>query len=248
MRECIDALDAALNDTLSFDFETAEPPREAPPRERTPEQGPVGRAPVKAASASPGPPTPGVIDGQALWEELRQSAHPARTRLEPMRSGTPRMLLLLAGLAAAALAAFVWLPRYARVQPEAPTALVNGTPAAGGAAAAFSAQRTVFDSRLAPLESRGAGVWGGADFAAAKTRAAESVGAYDAGSLTLAQQRLAQASGLLDAAQRAAPAALAALGAGRLEEARAAFLRARSLRPDGTEAAEGLRRVDAVTG
>ena len=357
MRECIDALDAALNDTLSFDFETAEPPREAPPRERTPEQGPVGRAPVKAASASPAPLTPGVIDGQALWEELRQSAHPARTRLEPMRSGTPRVLLLLAGLAAAALAAFVWLPRYARVQPEAPTALVNGAPAAGGAAAAFSAQRTVFDSRLAALESRGAGVWGGADFAAAKTRAAESVGAYDAGSLTLAQQRLAQASGLLDAVERAAPAALAAqlvageralaagqqelaaqafdlaaridrqdrraalgqtrarqlsgvlplladaenaqserqyaraaqdytralsidpknaearaglarvnaalgddsyaraagegfaaLGAGRLEEARAAFLRARSLRPDGTEAAEGLRRVDAVTG
>jgi len=357
MRECIDALDAALNDTLSFDFETAEPPREAPPRERTPGQGPAGRAPVKAVSASPAPMTPGVIDGQALWEELRQSAHPARTRLEPMRSGTPRVLLLLAGLAAAALAAFVWLPRYARVQPEAPTALVNGAPAAGGAAAAFSAQRTVFDSRLAALESRGAGVWGGADFAAAKTRAAESVGAYDAGSLTLAQQRLAQASGLLDAVERAAPAALAAqlaageralaagqqelaaqafdlaaridrqdrraalgqtrarqlsgvlplladaenaqserqyaraaqdytralsidpknaearaglarvnaalgddsyaraagegfaaLGAGRLEEARAAFLRARSLRPDGTEAAEGLRRVDAVTG
>src|SRR5205814_7618124 len=47
---------------------------------------------------------------------------------------------------------------------------------------------------------------------------------------------------------RAAGGGLAALGAGRLEEARAAFLRARSLRPDGTEAAEGLRRVDAVTG
>src|SRR5437667_396655 len=187
-----------------------EPPREAPPRERTPGQGPAGRAPVKAVSASPAPLTPGVIDGQALWEELRQGAHPARTRLEPMRSGTPRVLLLLAGLAAAALAAFVWLPRYARVQPEAPTALVNGAPAAGGAAAAFSAQRTVFDSRLAALESRAAGVWGGADFAAAKTRAAESVGAYDAGSLTLAQQRLAQASGLLDAVERAAPAALAA--------------------------------------
>src|SRR2546430_11112047 len=102
MRECIDALDAALNDTLSYDFETAEPPREAPPRERTPEQGPAGRVPVKAVSASPARLTPGVIDGQALWEELRQSAHPARTRLEPMRSGTPRVLLLLAGLEARA--------------------------------------------------------------------------------------------------------------------------------------------------
>jgi eukaryotic-like serine/threonine-protein kinase len=351
MREVIDTLDAALNDTLSFDFETAEPPREAPPPQRTPEQRPAERAPGKAMSASPEPLTPESLDGQALWEELRQTASPARTRLEPMRSGTPRVLLLLAGLAAAALAAFVWLPRYARVPSEAPTALANGAPAA------FTAQRTVFDRQLAALEGRGAGVWGGADFAAAKTRAAESVGAYDAGSLTLAQQRLAQASRLLDAVERAAPAALAAqlaageralaagqqelaaqafdlaaridrqdrraalgqtrarglsgvlplladaenaqserqyaraaqdytralsidpnnaearaglarvnaalgddgyaraagegfaaLGAGRLEEARAAFLRARSLRPEGSEAADGLRRVDAATG
>ena len=189
------------------------------------------------------------------------------------------------------------------------------------------------------------------------TRAAESVGAYDAGSLALAQQRLAEASRLLEAIERAAPAALAAqlaagdralaagqqelaaqafdlaaridpqdqraaigqsrarrlsgvlplladaqnaqqeqqysraaqdytqaltldpkngqartglarataafdddsyakaagegfaaLGAGRLEEARTAFRRARSLRPNGAEALEGLRRVDAASG
>jgi len=81
------------------------------------------------------------------------------------------------------------------------------------------------------LETRGAGVWGGADFAAAKTRAAESVGAYDAGSLALAQQRLAQASGLLEAVERAAPAALTAqlaageraLSAGQQELAAQAF-------------------------
>jgi tetratricopeptide (TPR) repeat protein len=221
----------------------------------------------------------------------------------------------------------------------------------------FETDRARFDRRLAVLETRGAGVWGGADFAAAKTRAAESVGAYDAGSLALAQQRLAEASRRLGVVERAAPAALAAqlaageralgagqqelasqafdlaaridpqderaalgqsrarrlsgvlplladaenaqaarqysraaqdytqaltldpknaqartglarasaafgddsyaksagegfaaLGAGRLEEARAAFTRARSLRPNGSEALEGLQRVDATTG
>jgi hypothetical protein len=39
----------------------------------------------------------------------------------------------------------------------------------------------------------------------------------------------------------------AALGAGRLDEARAAFQRAHAARPDGAEAAEGLRRVAAAS-
>jgi serine/threonine protein kinase/tetratricopeptide (TPR) repeat protein len=166
----------------------------------------------------------------------------------------------------------------------------------------------LIDQRLAALQTRGAAVWGGADFAAARTRAAESKAARDAGDLALAEQRLTQASKLLDAVERAAPAALAAqlaggdralsarqysratqdytqalaldpanararaglaranaavgddsyakaagegfaaLGAGRLDEARAAFERARALRPDGAEAAEGLRRVAAAHG
>jgi len=372
MREIIDELDAALNDTLTFDFETAEPPRDAEPANPT---GPPDEPPAALPSvSSPSPPlralAPGVSDPHALWEELRQTVIPELPRLEPMRSPTPRALLALAGLVAAALAAFFWLPRYARL-PSAPApAPRNGAadnlappgstaaPAAtAGASARFATDRAGFDRRLAVLETRGAGVWGGADFAAAKTRAAESVGAYDAGSLALAQQRLAQASRLLEAVERAAPAALtaqlaageralsagqqelaaqafdlavridprdpraalgqsrarrlsgvlplladaenaqaareysraaqdytqvltldpknaqarlglarssaamgddsyakaagegfAALGAGRLEEARAAFTRARDLRPSGVEALEGLRRVNAVSG
>jgi eukaryotic-like serine/threonine-protein kinase len=47
---------------------------------------------------------------------------------------------------------------------------------------------------------------------------------------------------------RAAGEGFAALGAGRLDEARADFERARTLRPDGPEAAEGLKRVDAASG
>src|SRR5256885_12487318 len=49
-----------------------------------------------------------------------------------------------------------------------------------------------------------------------------------------------------DSYAKAAGEGFAALGAGRLEEARAAFTRARSLRPDGVEALEGLRRGHAA--
>jgi tetratricopeptide (TPR) repeat protein len=49
-----------------------------------------------------------------------------------------------------------------------------------------------------------------------------------------------------DAYAKAAGEGFAALGAGQLEKARRAFEKARALRPDGPEAREGLRRVDAA--
>ena len=49
-----------------------------------------------------------------------------------------------------------------------------------------------------------------------------------------------------DAYAKAAGEGFAALGAGQLEKARSAFERARALRPEGPEAREGLRRVDAA--
>jgi serine/threonine-protein kinase len=123
MREVIDELDAALNDTLTFDFETAEPPREAAPVNltRPPDQPPAPLPSVSLPGPSPGALAPGVIDGQALWEEVRQTAIPRPARLEPMRSGTPRLLLVLAGLAVAALAAFFWLPRFSSLPAETRT-------------------------------------------------------------------------------------------------------------------------------
>jgi tetratricopeptide (TPR) repeat protein len=272
MREVIDELDAALNDTLTFDFETAEPPREAPPASPTaPRDQPPAPAPsVSPPSASPGALAPGVIDGHALWEEVRHTAGPRLSRLEPMRSGTPRLLLLLAGLAGAALAAFFWLPRFSTLPAEV-RAPFNGTPTnipAPGSTAApaatadatlrfvFETDRVRFDRRLAVLETRGAGVWGGADFAAAKTRAAESVGAYDAGSLALAQQRLADAARLLGAVERAARAALAAqlaageraLGAGQQELAAQAFDLAARIDPQDERAALGQSRARRLSG
>src|SRR5207248_1887923 len=212
---------------------------------------------------------PGGVDGQGLWEELRQSAIAQRSRLEPIPSHAPRVLLVLAGLAVAAFAAFFWLPRYARLPSAAAPAPFNGVPdnarapgstaapaANSDASAGFATDRAQFDRRLAVLETRGAGVWGGADFAAAKTRAAESVGAYDAGSLALAQQRLAQASRLLEAVERAAPAALAAqlaagdraLSTGQQELAAQAFDVAARIDPQDERAALGQSRARGLSG
>jgi tetratricopeptide (TPR) repeat protein len=61
----------------------------------------------------------------------------------------------------------------------------------------------------------------------------------------LAQAEAAQGD---DNYARAAGEGFAALGAGRLAEARAAFERARTLRPTGPEALDGLKRVSAAEG
>jgi tetratricopeptide (TPR) repeat protein len=307
MREVIDWLDTSLNDTLTFDFETAEPPRNAPPANPTGDRDellaavPPGTLSIPAATvtAAPAPasrsaarerpaaPAPGVVDGQALWEEVRQAPLPLRSRLEPISRGPPRSLVVLGGLAAAAIAAFIWLPQYASLdsldrslhaaatRPASATAADSSSagtesvttdnaragavrPAGGAAPAEASpaAEQSAFDRRLAVLEARGAGIWGGADFAAARARAAESVGAHDAGSLALAQQRLAQAAQLIDKVERAAPAALAAelaegdraLAAGQPERAAQAFDLAARIDPRDQRAALGQSRARRLSG
>src|SRR6202030_1462031 len=70
MREVIDELDAALNDTLTFDFETAPPPREARPANPTrPPDQPPGPLPSPAQrtlrpAAVAAALAPRVVDGQ----------------------------------------------------------------------------------------------------------------------------------------------------------------------------------------
>jgi tetratricopeptide (TPR) repeat protein len=111
--------------------------------------------------------------------------------------------------------------------------------------------RQTFDNRLAALEARGAGVWGGPQFAAAKTRAAESVGARDAGNARLAQDRLSAALKLLDVVESKAPQALSAqvaagetaLGTGQQEVAGQAFELARRINPADRRATDGQRRA-----
>jgi tetratricopeptide (TPR) repeat protein len=191
--------------------------------------------------------------------------------------GPSRPLLILCALAAAAVAAFIWLPRFvslgslARPFEETASRTTGGaagsasttdTDGAGGVRSAaqaegrLAAEQSAFDRRLAVLEARGAGIWGGADFAAARTRAAESVGARDAGSLALAQQRLAQAAQLLDRVEHAAPAALAAalaegeraIAAGQPERAAQAFDLAARIDPQDARVALGQSRARRLSG
>ncbi|MBS0422316.1 MAG: hypothetical protein JSR66_31715, partial [Proteobacteria bacterium] len=111
--------------------------------------------------------------------------------------------------------------------------------------------RKLFDDRLASLEARGAGVWGGREFAMAKTRAAESVGAHDAGNPRLSQDRLATASKLLDTVESKAPQALTsqvdageqALKTGQQEVAGQAFDLARRINPNDRRAVDGQHRA-----
>jgi tetratricopeptide (TPR) repeat protein len=270
MQEIIEGLDSALTDTLSFEFETAEAPRGAAPAERT------GRYAVLSASLPVTPPTipggqpaPGIVDGQALWEEIRPSPGPGLGRLEPIRSNRPSALIVLGILAAAALAAFHWLPypgwspaAWLRADRAAESSVPANVAASTGAATnaadenALQAERAEFDRRHAALQARGAESWGGADFAAASGRAAESVGARDAGNFALARQRLAEGSLLLDTVEQAAPAALAtqldvgnrALNAGQQDLAAQAFDLAHRIDPKDPRALAGQARSQRLVG
>ena len=361
MRDVIDELDASLNDTLTFDFDTEAPQGAAnetvPPQERITLPPMTAHAaaplvPVESLTPAAAPPPAGAVDGPAIWEEVRGMPLP-RARLEPIRSSVPRAFAVIAILAAAAFAAYRWLPQWLPVPGEhaAPAGASNvAATVAASAQAKLQADRILIEQRITALEARGAAIWGGPDFAAAKSSATEAAGAHDAASVEAAQQHLVQANGLLDNVEQAAAAALdselasgdraladgqrvlalqaydlavriapqdqralagqararelppsgtaappgtpapaatatatataqsvaapqsssapaapagasfgedryakaagegfAALGAGRLEEARAAFERARAVRPTGAEAQDGLKRVNAAT-
>jgi hypothetical protein len=355
MRDVIDELDASLNDTLTFDFDEEAPAGAAnetvPPQERIalPPMSPHAAPPLVPVEAVPPlTPTPvtGNVDGAGIWEEVREAPLP-RPRPEPMRSGLPRALFVVAGLAAVVAAALLWMPRWLPGGAPAGTGTAQAPPPSAAATlqssalAQLKADHILLEQRITALEARGASIWAGEDFTAAKSRAAQAEGAHDAGGVASAQTQMVEANQLLDNVERAAPAALAselaageraladhertlalqaydlavriapqdqralagqararelaattaapagpgastgtkaaasaqkgaaapapavegfgddryakaagegfaALGAGRLEEARAAFERARALRPNGAEAADGLRRVDAA--
>jgi tetratricopeptide (TPR) repeat protein len=272
----------------------------------------------------------GAVDGEALWREVQEAPLARPQTYEPIRSGLPRALAVLAILAAVVLAAYLWLPRSLLRTPAtgAASPALPVLPAAGPQAQAkFMTDHALLEQRITALEARGAAIWGGGGFVTAKSRAAQAAGAQATGNVDLARQQLAEAGQLLNAVEEAAPGALAAelaageqavaagqsalatqaydlavriapqderalagqararqlaaaahpsepapaaaathtdpafgedryakaagegfaaLGAGRLNEARAAFERARSLRPDGAEAIDGLKRVDAA--
>jgi tetratricopeptide (TPR) repeat protein len=121
---------------------------------------------------------------------------------------------------------------------------------------ALSTARATFDQRLAALEARAAGLWGGKDFALAKSRAAEAVGADDGGNPRLAAERLNEALQRLDAVEARRTQALAAqlatgdraLAAGQPEVAKQAFEYARRIDPTSTRARDGLARMRSLGG
>jgi serine/threonine protein kinase/tetratricopeptide (TPR) repeat protein len=133
----------------------------------------------------------------------------------------------------------------------------SGTAAAVAAGPAVSDEqrlhdmRQTFDTRIAALEARGAGVWGGRELAMAKTRGAESVGAHDAGNTRVAQEKLNAAMKLLDVVDSRAPQAFSAqvaageraLGTGQQEVAGQAFDMARRINPADRRAIDGQRRA-----
>ena len=142
-------------------------------------------------------------EGTARWEQLR----PPPARFEPMRRGPVVVTWVFGALAVAATAAFL-APRY---MPSLAALLAGrGGTSVDAAAAKFSADRTEFNRRFAMLEARGAANWAGPELARARSLAAESVGARDAGSLSLAQQRLDEASRVLDEIERTPPRSVGA--------------------------------------
>lgn len=264
MRAVIDELDATLNDTLTFEFD---PARNDAVRAATPPL-PSVRATGAPKSEPSGPSRP--------WGDLQIEPLPSARRfaVEPRPRRWP---WLIPAALAVGVAVVLWLPEIApkfaplatvpapqagKSVPAAPEsdASTPGTADDAGDEAAISRARqarTTFDQRLAGLEARGAGVWGGPDFANAKARAAQAGGVFDAGDPRLAEERLVQALKLLEsAAARGAPALAAqlaagerALEAGQGATARQAFESAQRIAPDDRRAAEGLRRarsLDAV--
>ena len=290
MRDVIDELDASLNDTLTFDFETAEPENAANETHPPADQPTVSPAQILAAAsqvpaprhgdavapepptgvsaqagAAPAPPAGpiaakrrrGSIDGEALWEQVRSAPLPRTTELEPMRRGMPWALGGLAALIAIALVAFVWLPRMLPHSQPVPASVVSASrPPAAPAAPGQDSSRAALEQRLTALQARGAGIWGGADFATAKSRAAEAQSAHDAGDAALAARRLGEAAKLLDGVEAAAPAALAAelaggdraLAAGQQELAAQAYDLAARIDPQDPRARAGQARARELSG
>jgi tetratricopeptide (TPR) repeat protein len=121
---------------------------------------------------------------------------------------------------------------------------------------ALATARATFDQRLAALEARAAGLWGGTDFALAKSLASQAVGAEDAGNPRLAAERVNEALKRLDAVEARRTQALAtqlaagerALAAGQPEVAKQAFEYARRIDPSSTRARDGLARMRSLGG
>ena len=247
---------------------------------RQPAPPPLQQASLASAGLAAGAVGAGsnIISERPLWDSLQLDTVPRVNRLEPIRNRR-WPIVLLGVLAGIAVGVFYWLPRYApdglpldlaawthvSKSLESSSSSASSTDAAtaagadtsdGSADAKLQATRENFDRRLTALETRGAGIWGGPEFAMAKQRAAESVGAFDGGAMSIAQERLADASHLLDQVESRAPQALAqqiaigqkALAAGQQEVANQAFELAKRIDPNDKRIVDGQRHTRNLNG
>ena len=166
---------------------------------------------------------------------------------------------LLANIASVAAPQSTTSPPAAADKPEAAPAAPATPPKPQvdpEALATFNTERADFQKQTTDLESRGAAVWGGADFAAAQMQAAEANGAAAAGGVTIALQHMDQARQLLGNVAQRAPQALAAqlkagdtaLAAGHRDVASQAYAIALRIDPNSQRAIEGSRRARLLSG
>lgn len=193
-----------------------------------------------------------------LPPELRALVAPLQAALGSQQSPASLASAPDSAAAAAQIAAAPNSTEHSPAGEGLAAATAAGTPAAAARdlEERFETMRKSFDTRFAALQARGAGSWGGSDFATAEMRAAESAGALDAGNPQLAIERLTVAGQLLDQVEAHASQALAeqlaagdkALSSGQQEVAAQAFALAKRIDPNDARATEGLRRTQSVSG
>jgi tetratricopeptide (TPR) repeat protein len=198
------------------------------------------------------------------WQSAATSAS------SPPRTSAGRMGWLIGGGTIVLLlaAVFYWLPRYAElrdVSRPAPTPSAAAESAGSGVSAVAdpaamrslaSAQRYAaahqrYDKLLADLETRGAGIWGGSAFAAAKSLSTDAAAAVAAGQAELGLNRIDTAARRLERVAAQANEALQslltegerALAAGQTDAARQAFELAVRINAADARAKAALRRA-----
>ena len=219
---------------------SARPPRAAPP------------ARPRSAGSRPRR-WPYLISGLLVGAALICAAAAAALFLLP-REDLGRLQTVMARLAPAPLqraTASAPAPTPARAEPK-PAA----TPADAAQLARLDAARAAFNQQFAALNSRGAAIWDGADFSAARLAAAEASGAEKAGGIALAHQQLERARRLLARVEARSAGAFAAelargnraMSAGHQRRAAQAFALAHRIEPGSRRAIDGARRARLLPG
>ncbi len=283
MNDVIADLELALRDTLDEGLQADATPAGLRRSPGAPDATATGIALDRDTDFAPVSPPPDVIAGEAAAtvgaasaeEPIAIDAHgtgdfdsTAVLPPEPAPRRSIGLWLGLGALAAGVAAVFVLLPRFAPTTPAskterpAQTAAKAAAPDVDRIAAearvarqrALDELKTRFDTSLAALETRGAAVWGGPLFAAAKALAADADAARRAGNLELATDRAQTAQRRLERVAEEAKAALEAqlaegeraLAAGQTPVAQQAFALAAQIDPANAKAREGLQRAGGL--